>query len=114
MTETIGAKIYELMSPIVPTYYSEAETDTYPFAVYSQELTFVHTKDGIAGIKSDLVIDVIGKDFDVLDTKCAQILSAIDGLNDGTDYTARRKSFRKDCSEGVWDFSINYRIIQNN
>ena len=45
MTESIGTRLTALISPIVPLYLSEASTDTYPYAVYSQTLTYRRDKD---------------------------------------------------------------------
>lgn len=112
MTERIGEKINEIVSPIVPFFLTEAEVEKYPFAFYEQTVTPLNTKDGIYKFRSTAVISVVSEDFDEADDIASQIMLAIaDGMHNET-YSSHLTSINKDCNEGVWTIELNYILNQ--
>ena len=48
MIDSIGETIVRVVGPLVPVYLSEAETESYPYAVYELQSNPRLTKDGVA------------------------------------------------------------------
>lgn len=113
MNESIGIRLEDLISPILPINLSEAETDTYPYATYAQTPVFVYDKDGNAlRIRSEVAVHIYDRSFGTAEEKCGLVTAAIAGaMHDGT-FGATLRTVNKDCTEGVWDFELNYTIIQ--
>ena len=63
MKDEIGIRLTALVGPIVPFSYSEAETDSYPYAVYDLETRPSMTKDGIHHLTGDVTIIVVSEDY---------------------------------------------------
>lgn len=112
MTDQIAQNIVQAISPIVPVFYSEAETESYPYAVYSYSPVFYRTKDEIYKIAAtDVEVHVYGPDYDILQAKQDQIISALAALT-GDQFTVRVRSTISSRTEGVWDLTSYYSIIQ--
>lgn len=112
MIESIGTKLTSIVGAILPTFYSEAETETYPYAAYDQVLQYHRTKDGVYKISSDLKLIIVSNDFDEADRCRGEVLEAIEiGMKDDQ-YQAELQTVNKDCMEGVWVIEMNYRINQ--
>lgn len=113
MSEAIGKKIVELVSPIVPIWLSEAETEEYPYAVYKQTVQEHRTKDGVYKYTAEPELHVYAKDFDQADAIAEQIKAAIaEGLAEP--FTGALRTQDKDCTAGVWDIELLYFVKQNN
>lgn len=112
MKETIGIKLTELASPHVPFFFSEAQTEEYPYAVYTSSVTPVYTKDGIHHYESSVVITVYDNDLEVVNPIAENILEAVkNGMNNGQ-YASRQMSDNTDCTEEVWSREMSFTIKQ--
>ena len=104
MIDSIGETIVRVVGPLVPVYLSEAETESYPYAVYELQSTPRLTKDGVAGYDGVAVINIYGKDFDELQGLLA--------LNADPEWAVQVTSQSKSCTEGVWVLTTNLQINQ--
>lgn len=112
MKETIGVRLTELASQYVSFYFSEAQTEEYPYAVYTSSVTPVYTKDGIHHYESSVAVTVYAKDLDVVNPIADAISSAISNdMNDGQ-YFSRQLSDDSDCSDEVWSREMSFTIKQ--
>lgn len=114
MTESIGIKINEIVSQFVDVYLAEAETEEYPYAVYTSTITPVYTKDGIDHYQSDVVITIYDKDLDAINPIASKIQQAIISLMSGGKYSSRQLRDYSDCTDGVWSRELSYTINQYN
>lgn len=112
MKETIGVRLTELASQYVSFYFSEAQTEEYPYAVYTSSVTPIYTKDGIHHYEASVTVTVYAKDLDVVNPIADAISSAIsDDMNDGQ-YFSRQLSDESDCSDEVWSREMSFTIKQ--
>lgn len=112
MKETIGIRLNELISKYVDIYLAEAETEEYPYAVYTSDITPVYVKDGIHHYQTDVVITVYAKDLDVINPIVDKILDAVAADMSGGKFSARLTRDHSDCMDGVWSRELNYTINQ--
>ena len=112
IVESIGTKLATLLGSVVPLALAEAATDVYPYATYSQTLNYRRSKDEVCMISADTEINVYAKAFSDADTAAASIISTLEtSMRDDT-YVATLRSVNKDCTNGIWDFQLNYTIKQ--
>ena len=111
MTESIGEKLTTLCGSLVPFYLSEAETESYPYAVYEQTTQEFRTKDGVYKITADSYIRIYSKSFDEAQAKADLIRSALDNSQDGQ-YIIRHRTTTKECMEDVWVIELLYFVKQ--
>lgn len=112
MKETIGIRLNELISKYVDIYLAEAETEEYPYAVYTSDITPVYVKDGIHHYQADVVITVYAKDLDIINPIVDNILDAVAADMSGGKFSARLTRDHSDCMDGVWSRELNYTINQ--
>lgn len=112
MKETIGIRLNELISKYVDIYLAEAETEEYPYAVYTSDITPVYVKDGIHHYQADVVITVYAKDLDIINPIVDEILDAVAADMSGGKFSARLTRDHSDCMDGVWSRELNYTINQ--
>jgi len=113
ITENIGEKIVTLIGSIVTLYLSEAQTETYPYAVYEQTVSPVTDKSQEAiAYTADTTIRLYSKDFSDIDTKLQSVKTAIANGMDGSQYSAALTSESKNCVDDVWCLEITYQIFQ--
>lgn len=112
--EQISEKFYEIVSGIVPLSLSEAEVDTFPYAVYEHFPTYVTDKTSRMPYKavSELECVVYGKDFDELAILAERVISdVISGMN-SNGFSASLSRTYKDCEQGIWAVQLDFRITQ--
>lgn len=112
MKETIGIRLNELLSKHVDLYLAEAETEEYPYAVYTCTVTPVYTKDGIHHYSSNITITVYAKDLDVVNPISEKIITEISQNMRNRRYSSVLLSDSSDCTEGIWFRELNYTINQ--
>lgn len=112
MKETIGIRLNELISKYVDIYLAEAETEEYPYAVYTSDITPVYVKDGIHHYQADVVITVYAKDLDIINPIVDNILDDVAADMSGGKFSARLTRDHPDCMDGVWSRELNYTINQ--
>lgn len=112
MKETMGIRLNELISKYVDIYLAEAETEEYPYAVYTSDITPVYVKDGIHHYQADVVITVYAKDLDIINPIVDNILDAVAADMSGGKFSARLTRDHSDCMDGVWSRELNYTINQ--
>lgn len=112
MKETIGIKLTELASPHVSFFFSEAQTEEYPYAVYTSSVTPVYTKDGIHHYESSVVITVFANDLEVVNPIAENILEAIKNGMNNSQYASRQISDNTDCTAEVWSRELSFTIKQ--
>ena len=111
MTESIGVKLTALCGDIVPFYLAEAETESYPYAVYEQTTQEFRTKEGVYKITADSYIRIYSKSFDEAQAKADLVRAALDNNPDGQ-YVIRHRTTNKDCVEDVWVIELLYFVKQ--
>lgn len=112
MKESIGIKINEIASRYVDFYLAEAETESYPYAVYTNSVTPFHTKDGIHHYESNVVITIYAQDLDKADRIAEQIHAAITAEMQSGQFSSRLTSSYPDCVEGIWSRELSFTIKQ--
>jgi len=116
MTESIGIMLTNVCKGIVPFFLSEAQTESYPYAVYEYTPQEFRTKDGIYKITADVYIRVYSEDADDAEAKAAAIKEALDAYcgtayNNGQ-YILRLQATTESCTEGVWQIELQYFVKQ--
>lgn len=111
MKERIGIEVNKIVSGHVDLYLSEAQTETYPYAVYTNSVTPVYTKDGWHHYESVVVITIYSLDLDEADEIADNIIADMqEYLPEG--YYARLTSSYPDCVEEVWSRELTFNIKQ--
>ena len=113
MTESIGQKLVSTIGDIVPTYFAEAETDEYPYAVYDQVVSPSRTKDGAYKFTSQLTLAIVSDKFTEAEDIRDSVISAIDTQMRGSVYNAGLDSMDTECQEGIWIMYLYYTITQH-
>ena len=110
--ETIGIRLTELASQFVSFFFSEAQTEEYPYAVYTSSITPVYTKDGIHHYEAQVSVVVYAMDLETVNPIAEQIATAVgNNMNDGQ-YFSRQLSDSSDCSDEVWSREMSFTIKQ--
>ena len=113
MTESIGTALKSYLESIVSLNLSEAETNTYPYATYDRTASFVQSKDGeTLRIRADVTIHIYAKDLSTANGLADQIQSKLDQEMHNETFGANLRSVNKDCTTGVWDYEMDYTIVQ--
>lgn len=112
MTESIGTQLYTLLSSVVTLNLSEAETESYPYAVYDAPIVPVFSKDGVMKYMSETVITVYAKDFDTAQAKADSIISTLETGMRSAQYSATLTSNTPSRVDGIWGIELKYRINQ--
>lgn len=112
MKESIGIKVNEIASRYVGFYLAEAETESYSYAVYTNDVTPFYTKDGVHHYESDVVITIYAQDLDKADKIAEQIHAAISAEMRNGQFSSRLRSSYPDCVEGIWSRELSYTIKQ--
>lgn len=112
MTESIGIKINELASRFVDVYLAEAETEEYPYAVYTSSVVPVYTKDGVQRYQAEVTIIIYAKDLDIINPIASDIQQAIASHMSGGQYSSRQLRDYSDCTDGVWSRELLFTINQ--
>lgn len=112
MKETIGIRLTELASQFVDFYFSEAQEEKYPYAVYDMTVTPVYTKDGIHHYQASVTIEVYAKNLSDCDSIADSIDNAIADNMRGDQYSSFKLSDSKECSEETWSRTMSYTIKQ--
>jgi len=110
MTDSLGQDLVTALASIVVTYLAEAEVNEYPYCVYDRVIREKRTKDGVYDIQSELQLDIVADDYDTAKTKADAVRAAVEGL--GSKYRIVFMSAEPICTEGVWDYRIDYNIHQ--
>lgn len=110
MTESIGEMLVTRVGSIVPLYLAEAETETYPYAVYELTATQYRTKDGVYKITAEPRIRIYDTDFDTADAKATAIRAAVEISSE--QYIVEFRSVNKDCVDDVWVIELVYFVKQ--
>lgn len=112
MIEQIGEKLAEIVEPIVPFFFSEAETEEYPYAVYTKDVTPVPSKDGIHKLRADVTVEVYAKDYDEAVDIAEEIRAAVlAGMRD-EQFSVWPQLHQESRSEGIWISRTDYIIKQ--
>lgn len=112
MKECIGIRFTELNSMYVDLYLAEAQTENYPYAVYTYTVTPVYTKDGIHHYDASLNVIVYAKELDRVNSIVEHINTAVAyDMNDGR-FASRKQSDNTDCVNEVWARELSFTIKQ--
>ena len=111
MTESIGYRLTDLCEFILPFYLSEAETESYPYAVYDQTVQEFRTKDGVYKITAESSIKIYSNDFDQAQQKADAVRAALDNGSNAK-YQLQFLRQTKDCLEDVWCIELVYFVKQ--
>ena len=109
--ETIGIRLTELASQFVSFFFSEAQTEVYPYAVYTSSVTPIYTKDGIHHYEASVTVTVYAQDLETVNPIAEQIEAVRNDMNDGQ-YFSRQLSDSSDCSDEVWSREMSFTIKQ--
>lgn len=112
MKETIGIRLTELASEYVDLYFAEAQTEEYPYAVYTSSVSPFMTKDGVHHYEASVVVTVYAKELEKVNAIAGHILGAVANyMNDGQ-YASRQLSDNTDCTDEVWSREMSFTIKQ--
>ena len=112
MKEMIGIRLTELASEYVDFYFAEAQTEDYPYAVYTSSVTPVFTKDGVHHYEASVVVTAYAKELKKVDAIAGHISGAVSSyMNDGR-YASRQLSDNTDCTDEVWSREMSFTIKQ--
>lgn len=112
MKETIGIRLTELASQHVNIYLAEAQTETYPYAVYTSNVTPVYTKSGIHHYEASVSVTVYAKDLEVVNPIADAIREAVNGNMNIAPYASRLLSDVSDCADEIWSREMSFTIKQ--
>lgn len=113
MKESIGIEVNDIVSRHVDLSLAEAQTESYPYAIYTNSVTPVYTKDGIHHYDATVVITIYSADLDEADEIADGIIDDMQKyLSEG--FSARLTSSYPDCVEGIWSRELTYNIKQFN
>lgn len=108
----IGKKLVEVIGDIVPVSLYEAETESYPYAVYEMQPEYHRTKDGVYKITADVPVTVYGKVYATArDAAEAAGKAVLEGMN-GDGFRATLSSTDERCVEGVWQLELRFAVTQ--
>jgi len=111
MTDRIGIKLTDLLETVLPFNLSEAEADSYPYAVYYYTPTTNYTKDGAYKIQAEVTIQIYSKSFDEGYDLAGDVKEALEEGMTG-EFAASLRTEASNCSEGVWEIDLDYIINQ--
>ena len=90
----------------------KAQTEEYPYAVYTSSITPIYTKDGIHHYEAQVSVVVYANDLETVNPIAEQIAAAIrTDMNDGQ-YSSRQLSDSSDCSDEIWSREMSFTIKQ--
>lgn len=114
MDDRIGRTLVAAVKQVVPISLYEAETGSYPYAVYEHSPEYFRTKDGVYKIVSNLPVTVYGKRFSdtrPLADKVEETVLAAMNDNAFRTFTVSRSDT---CVEGIWRSEVRFQITQYN
>ena len=113
MTESIGKALKSYIGDIVRINLSEAETNSYPYAVYDYTASHIQSKDGeVLRIRADVTIHIYAQTLSDAEGLGDQIKSKLAQEMHGETFYAYLRTVNKDCTTGVWDYEMNYTVVQ--
>lgn len=112
MKETIGIRLTELASKHVEFYFSEAQTEEYPYAVYTSSPSPVYTKDGIHHYEATVAVTVYDKILDRANSIAESIIKDVMSGMNGDQYASRMTGDTTDCTDEVWSREMTFTIKQ--
>lgn len=112
MTDSLRAKLISVCAGVIDFQLSEAETDSYPYAVYDMTTNPLVDKDGVYGYMGDCKIRLVSDDVDTIDALRARVESAIlTGMRDAI-FFSRLVDVTKECVDDIWTIEMNYTLKQ--
>lgn len=111
-SEGISKLLHDTLQGIVPLYFAEAETNSYPYAVYDHIITPHFTKDGIYKITSDCTITIFAEDEDTCVEKAGLVEAAISSDMNSGSFSAQLRSTQEGCDNKIWTYEMNYLITE--
>jgi len=116
MIESIGIMLTDVCKDIIPFYLSEAETESYPYAVYEYSPQIFRTKEDIYKITADAYVRVYSEDAEEAESKADALKVALDSYEDSVEndgrYVVRHQATTETCIEGVWQVELLYFVKQ--
>ena len=109
---TIGTQLYSLLKDVAPLYLAEAETDSYPYAVYELTPEPLYTKDGPVGYRSDVPFRIYTKDFDTANAIAAAVVTALEAGMQGAQYYAHLVRTYNECASGIWTITLELIVTE--
>lgn len=116
MKENIGSTLKTLCEAAetpITLYLSEAESDSYPYAVYEADYTPSYDKEGVYKVVGDITVRAYARKS----SDAQEVADAIDDIilsnfASGA-YTVRQTAqLKKDCLQETWSVGYQYRITQ--
>lgn len=113
MTERIGIQFTHLVGPLVSLFLGEAETESYPYAVYDYDVNPVYSKDGVDGLSSELTCVVVSNDYDEAQNIADAIVETLASDMQTDEFFAYLRNTGSSCEEGIWTINLEYNIKQS-
>lgn len=112
-TLNVSERITTALSGLVDLYYGVADTDVYPYVIYTVESEPKYTKDGIYKYVCAVRFGIVGNTFDSVDELSAIVDHAIKDLQ-----SADLKVVEGSCQPGpdednMWIVLREYSITQS-
>ncbi len=112
MTDALRQKLTYTCEGVIHFNLSEAEQDTYPYAVYDMTTVPLKDKDGVYGYSGDTTIRLVGPDRIALDVLRTGIESAILSGFGSPDFFSKLVDVTKECVDGMWIIEMTYTLKQ--
>lgn len=109
----LNERIYNTISPIIDVNLSEADTESYPYAIYSTQVADLRCKAGVYAKEISLRVDVVGDKFDICQEKGDDIYAALVEEFTTQDSVITRTNSEHNSTYGVWNLIYEFRIIKN-
>lgn len=115
MTDNLDTYITSIVAPITSLFLNEAETEELPFCVYSYQSNVKRTKDDVYAILSYVKFEIISKEYDDGKSIGQKIYEAVDAsLKLSTQFVGTFNGFESTCTDGIWNYRLDYTIKQIN
>ena len=112
MIDSLRSKLVDTLAGIIDLHLSEAEENSYPYAVYDLTSSPLMDKDGVYAYSGDTTIRIVGDVFKEIDDIRSQVESAILSQMHGEVFSSRLNDVTKECTGGIWTIELTYTLKQ--
>ena len=112
MTQTIGAKLTEILSDIALIFENQAGSEDMPYIVYTLDLEPTYCKDGISKLSGTLMLYIYAGDAETAISLKDSVIEAVAENMQGGGYRSRIRSATSDDNDGIYSQTLEYFIAQ--
>lgn len=109
----LNERIYNTISTIIDVNLSEADTESFPYAIYSTKVSDLRCKTGVYAKNISLKIDVVGDKFNICQEKGDDIYAALVEQFTTQDSVITLTNSEHNSTYGLWNLIYEFQIIKN-